>query len=63
MAKSKLSFVDVNNFKLNFVLSPQQTSNAFTFVEVKQLAEKKSNNLDLIKHLDQYMTLIGNQIK
>ncbi|CAD6994354.1 unnamed protein product [Ceratitis capitata] len=34
-------------------------SNPFTFAEIKQTIEKKSNNLDLIKHLDQYVSLIA----
>ncbi|XP_037955967.1 DNA-directed RNA polymerase III subunit RPC3-like [Teleopsis dalmanni] len=37
----------------------QSMSNPFTFVEIKQAVEKKSNNLDLIKNLDSYVTLIA----
>ncbi|XP_014089846.3 DNA-directed RNA polymerase III subunit RPC3 [Bactrocera oleae] len=37
----------------------KECSNPFTLAEIKQLIEKKSNNLDLIKHLDQYVTLIA----
>lgn len=37
----------------------QDYSNPITFIEVKQAIEKKSNNLELMKNLDQYITLIG----
>ncbi|XP_067618122.1 DNA-directed RNA polymerase III subunit RPC3 [Eurosta solidaginis] len=37
----------------------KETSNPFTLAEIKQMIEKKSNNLDLIKYLDQYVSLIA----
>ncbi|XP_055923215.1 DNA-directed RNA polymerase III subunit RPC3 [Eupeodes corollae] len=37
----------------------KQSSNPFTFVEIKQAIEKKSNNLELMKYLDQYVMLIA----
>ncbi|KAM8707293.1 hypothetical protein ACLKA7_011395 [Drosophila subpalustris] len=36
----------------------RKASNQVTFVEIKQAIERKSNNLDLMKHLDQYISLI-----
>ncbi|KAH8417685.1 hypothetical protein KR222_004422 [Zaprionus bogoriensis] len=36
----------------------RKVSNHTTFVEIKQAIERKSNNLDLMKHLDQYLCLI-----
>ncbi|KAH8294982.1 hypothetical protein KR018_004877 [Drosophila ironensis] len=36
----------------------RKLSNQITFVEIKQTIEKKSNNLDLMKYLDQYISLI-----
>ncbi|ALC45251.1 CG12267, partial [Drosophila busckii] len=36
----------------------RKASNQITFVEIKQTIEKKSNNLDLMKHLDQYISII-----
>lgn len=41
------------------VVSFQKVSNHITFVELKQAIERKSNNLDLMKHLDQYLCLIS----
>ncbi|XP_053947010.1 DNA-directed RNA polymerase III subunit RPC3 [Anastrepha ludens] len=37
----------------------RECSNPFTLAEIKQMIEKKSNNLDLIKHLDQYVSLLA----
>ncbi|XP_005175452.2 DNA-directed RNA polymerase III subunit RPC3 [Musca domestica] len=37
----------------------RQCSNPFTVVEVKQVVEKNSSNLDLIRHLDQYVALLA----
>ncbi|XP_036324357.1 DNA-directed RNA polymerase III subunit RPC3 [Rhagoletis pomonella] len=37
----------------------KECSNPFTLAEIKQMIEKKSNNLDLIKHLDQYVSLLA----
>ncbi|EDV92963.1 DNA-directed RNA polymerase III subunit RPC3 [Drosophila grimshawi] len=36
----------------------RKASNHITFVEIKQAIERKSNNLDLMKYLDQYISLI-----
>ncbi|XP_034663030.1 DNA-directed RNA polymerase III subunit RPC3 [Drosophila subobscura] len=36
----------------------RKLSNQITFVDIKQTIEKKSNNLDLMKHLDQYISLL-----
>ncbi|XP_060648066.1 DNA-directed RNA polymerase III subunit RPC3 [Drosophila nasuta] len=36
----------------------RRVSNQVTYVEIKQTIERKSNNLDLLKHLDQYIALI-----
>ncbi|XP_068155292.1 LOW QUALITY PROTEIN: DNA-directed RNA polymerase III subunit RPC3 [Drosophila tropicalis] len=36
----------------------RKTSNQITFMEIKQTIERKSNNLDLIKYLDQYISLL-----
>lgn len=37
-----------------------KSSNPIPFVEIKQICEKKSNNLELIKYLDHYISVIGN---
>ncbi|KAM7363435.1 RNA polymerase III subunit C [Cochliomyia hominivorax] len=37
----------------------RQYSNPFTVVEVKQMVEKNSNNLDLVRHLEQYVASIA----
>ncbi|XP_030370669.1 DNA-directed RNA polymerase III subunit RPC3 [Scaptodrosophila lebanonensis] len=37
----------------------RRVSNHITFVQLKQAIEKQSNNLDLMKHLDQYITLLA----
>ncbi|KAH8247753.1 hypothetical protein KR038_009262 [Drosophila bunnanda] len=36
----------------------RKLSNQITFVEIKQAIERKSNNLDLMKYLDQYISLL-----
>ncbi|TDG44786.1 hypothetical protein AWZ03_008760 [Drosophila navojoa] len=51
------------SFILNLVYNTtdpwqRKASNLITFVEIKQEIERKSNNLELIKYLDQYICLI-----
>ncbi|KAH8246841.1 hypothetical protein KR032_001857 [Drosophila birchii] len=36
----------------------RKLSNQITFVDIKQAIERKSNNLDLMKYLDQYISLL-----
>jgi len=58
-----------SEFSINFIYSYyiiiplQKASNHVTFVVIKQAIERKSNNLDLMKHLDQYISLISKNFK
>lgn len=37
----------------------EPSSNPIPFVEIRQLVEKESSNLELIKYLDQYVSIIS----
>ncbi|KAH8388610.1 hypothetical protein KR093_011300 [Drosophila rubida] len=53
---SFLTYIFVH--KRLMIVALQRASNQVTFGEIKQAIEKKSKNLDLMKHLDQYIALI-----
>lgn len=46
--------------KKTYIQKIFKSSNPIPFVEIKQICEKKSNNLELIKYLDHYISVIGN---
>lgn len=55
----RVSFECIQIFQIRILHHLQKASNLITFVEIKQEIERKSNNLELIKYLDQYICLIG----